>query len=755
MATARNRPTTSRWAQAAASTSRASRPGLAALPTLGAFQPASGTQPDAFIAKFVPNGASLTLAFSSYLGGNDQENNAGLGYTGDIAVDGAGTAHLTGSTRSPDFPVTPDAHDPTFGANNQSDAYYARVSSTGALLYATYLGGTGTDVGSGIALGPGGVTWISGYTSSDEVTEQSPVTTNAYDQNMTGGSDAYVARYTADGALDYFSFLGGNGGEASFYDGAIAVDAAGLVYVATDTSSGLGFLPANGFDTSLAVVSTQAFFVVLDASRAGAAQLRYSSYISGTNGQTWATGVAVTGTGQAYVVGLTSTTTGFPLKNALQATYVGGNRDAFVMKIDTTRTGADSLVYSTYLAGDQADYAFDVAADHLGRAVVVGYTFSTSPQVVSKFPLVNPVTSCPTFVRLTPFVTVLSAEGTAIDFSTCYAASYTFYGVATGAAGEIWAVGSTNDDSTNPPTPGGVPMVNAEQGTYGRDFPGTGGNDDALIVRISPSTDLVMAKSAAPNPVLPGGTLTYTLVVSNAGSEAAGSVVVTDTLPSSLTFTSCTATSGGVCGGSGNVRTISYGTLVSGASSTITLVASVNANVGAGATIPNTASVTSGTSDANPANNSATAQVSTPTLTPSGDADGDGLTNEFETRYGLNPFSGGVGNGPGDDPDADGRSNVQEQQDGTHPRGFVITYLAEGATGVTFDTRLAIANPTGAPALVLTRFQKGDGTTIRDYRIRAADAARDHRRRGRRRSRRRGVLDARRVRRARWSSIAP
>ncbi len=161
--------------------------GVAALPTLGAFQSASGTQPDAFIAKFVPNGTSLTLAFSSYLGGNDQENNAGFGYTGDIAVDAAGTAHLTGSTRSSDFPVTLDAHDPTFGANNQSDAYYARVSSTGALLYATYLGGTGTDVGSGIALGPGGVTWVFGYTSSDEVTEQSPVTANAYDQQHDRG----------------------------------------------------------------------------------------------------------------------------------------------------------------------------------------------------------------------------------------------------------------------------------------------------------------------------------------------------------------------------------------------------------------------------------------------------------------------------------------------------------------------------------------------------------------------------------------
>ena len=107
----------------------------------------------------------------------------------------------------------------------------------------------------------------------------------------------------------------------------------------------------------------------------------------------------------------------------------------------------------------------------------------------------------------------------------------------------------------------------------------------------------------------------------------------------------------------------------------------------------------------------------TPTLPPGGDADTDGLTNDFETKYGLNPSSGLGVDGPSGDPDGDGRTNLQEQQDGTHPRGFVITYLAEGATGVTFDTRLAVANPTASPALVLTRFQKGDGTTIRDYRV--------------------------------------
>ena len=385
--------------------------------------------------------------------------------------------------------------------------------------------------------------------------------------------------------------------------------------------------------------------------------------------------------------------------------------------MDTTLTGADSLLYSTYLAGDQADYAYDVAVDHLGRAVVVGYTNSTSPQVVTPFPLVNPVASCPTFVRLTPFVTVIAPTGSAVDFSTCYGSSQAFFGVATSATGDIWAVGSTNDISTNPPAATGVPMVNPEQGTYGRGLAGSGGDMDALIVGISPATDLSITKAGVPNPVLPGNPLTYTLTVTNNGPEAATSVVVADTLPASLTFISCNASGGGVCGGSGNAVSVGYPSLAVGASSVITIVATVNINVGAATAITNTATVASTTKESNPANNSATAQVSTPTLDPTGDADGDGLTNDFETRYGLNPFAGGAGSGPNDDPDADGRTNVQEQQDGTHPRGFVITFLAEGATGAFFDTRIAIANPSTSPALVLTRFQKGDGTTIRDYRV--------------------------------------
>ena len=144
----------------------------------------------------------------------------------------------------------------------------------------------------------------------------------------------------------------------------------------------------------------------------------------------------------------------------------------------------------------------------------------------------------------------------------------------------------------------------------------------------------------------------------------------------------------------------------------MTITATVTA--GMGATLVNTAAVTSSTYDAVLANNTATATSHTPGVNPS-DTDNDALPNDWETRYGLDPNSGAGVNGAGGDPDGDGRTNFQELHGGSHPRGFVITYLAEGATGTFFDTRLAIANPTGTPARVLARFQKGDGTVVPDY----------------------------------------
>ncbi len=131
------------------------------------------------------------------------------------------------------------------------------------------------------------------------------------------------------------------------------------------------------------------------------------------------------------------------------------------------------------------------------------------------------------------------------------------------------------------------------------------------------TADLVITKSDSPDPVITGSDVTYTISVANKGATIAESILVTDALPGTVTFVSCSATEGGVCGGSGNDRTIAFPAVAPGASAIITLLASVNS--ADGMTITNTATVASRTSDPNLVNNSATAttivQAPPPTIT--------------------------------------------------------------------------------------------------------------------------------------------
>jgi hypothetical protein len=312
---------------------------------------------DAFVAKV--NAAGSALVYSTYLGGSGNDNGYG------IAVDGSGNAYVTGDTNSTNFPTA----NPLQAANGGGDdAFVAKVNAAGsALVYSTYLGGSGWEFGQGIGVDTFGNAYVTGLTQSTNFP-----TANPLQAAFGGGTDAFVAKVNAAGsALVYSTYLGGSAGDVG--DG-IAMDASGNAYVTGYTFSA-NFPTANPLQAANGG-SSDAFVAKLNA--AGSA-LVYSTYLGGS-GDDEGVGIAVDASGNAYVMGDT-TSTNFPTANPLQAAS-GGGYDAFVAKVNAA---GSALVYSTYLGGLGDDFGLGIAVDASGNAYVTGFTYSTN------FPTANPL----------------------------------------------------------------------------------------------------------------------------------------------------------------------------------------------------------------------------------------------------------------------------------------------------------------------------------------------------------------------------
>ena len=198
-----------------------------------------------------------------------------------------------------------------------------------------------------------------------------------------------------------------------------------------------------------------------------------------------------------------------------------------------------------------------------------------------------------------------TANGTALSGSDYNSASGTLTIPAGNTSGTI-NVGIKGDTTPENDESFSVNLINATN-TVINDGQGTGTiqNDDPS------SADLSINKSAPSGTYRAGDQISYEITVTNNGPSPAQAVVATDNLPSQLSFVSCGATSGGVCGGTGNNRTVTFGTLASGETATITLVAQINAGVGGGIKIANTADVTAATSDPNTRNNTSKFTITT------------------------------------------------------------------------------------------------------------------------------------------------
>lgn len=410
-------------------------------PTVNPVQPAyAGGGGDVFVAKL--NTAGSALVYSTYLGGS------GFDYGSGIAVDSSGNAYITGGTASTNFP-TMNPLQPA-NAGGQGDSFVAKLNPAGsALVYSTYLGGSGLDQGNGIAVDNLGNAYVTGYTNSINFPTMNPL-----QPLYAGGTyDAFVAKLNPAGtAFVYSTYLGGSGTDSAV---GIAADGSGNAYVTGGTSS-TNFPTMNPFQPANAGGSSDAFVAKLNPT--GSA-LVYSTYLGGS-GDDHGSGIAVDSTGNAYLEGATASTN-FPTVNPLQPAN-GGGYDILVAKLNPT---GSALVYSTYLGGNADDYGYGIALDSSGNAYVTGETQSIHfPTVNALQPLYGGETDA--------FVAKLDPSGSALVYSTYL-----------GGEDEDYGTGIAVDDSGNAYVMGGTespdfPTMNPLQPAYG-------GNGDAFVAKIA------------------------------------------------------------------------------------------------------------------------------------------------------------------------------------------------------------------------------------------------------------------------------
>ena len=397
------------------------------------------------------------LVYSTYLGGS------GVDYGQGIAVDSSGSAYITGTTSSNSFPTTSPIQGTNAGSN---DAFVTKLNPSGsALVYSTYLGGSGVDYGQGIAVDSSGSAYITGDTNSTNFPTANPIQ-GAY---AGGYSDAFVTKLNPSGsALVYSTYLGGSDID---YGRGIAVDSSGSAYITGGTFS-TNFPTANPIQGAHAGGYDDAFVTKLNPS--GSA-LVYSTYLGGSK-RDFSGGIAVDSSGSAYITGGTDSTD-FPTANPFQE-YNGS--DAFVTKLNPS---GSALVYSTYLGGGSPwshpnDYGSGIAVDSSGSAYITGWTRSDD------FPTVNPIQDTCRGCGLdsySAFVTKLNPSGSTLVYSTYLGGSGHDggNGIAVDSSGSAYITGGTS--STDFPT------ANPFQGSYAGGG-GLGVFGDAFVTKIFSET---------------------------------------------------------------------------------------------------------------------------------------------------------------------------------------------------------------------------------------------------------------------------
>lgn len=358
----------------------------------------------------------VVLNYATIVDGNI--NTLGTG----IVLDASGRAYVTGTTENTSFP-TVGPFDPDL--DGAKDVFVFRISAAGdSLEYSTYLGSTSTDEGHAIAVDSSNCAYVTGVTDGTDFP-----TVSAYWATSQVGSDAFVTKFSDTGdSLIYSTYLGSDGND---WGRGIAVDSSGYAYV-TGRTDGTNF-PTTPVNRYAAPNPTANEAFVTKFSPTGTT-LSYSTTI-GYGSDIEIYGLAADNNGNAYVVGYNASST-FTLKNEYSG--FSGFRDIIAFKIDTTQSGEDSLIYSTYIGGSLEDVAKAIDIDGSGNAYITGSTTS------SDFPVLNAYQGAKIGGR-DAFILKLSSSGNSLGYSTYLGGSITQQGegIVVDSSGNAYVTGYT------------------------------------------------------------------------------------------------------------------------------------------------------------------------------------------------------------------------------------------------------------------------------------------------------------------------
>ncbi|MDG6223949.1 MAG: PKD domain-containing protein [Candidatus Thermoplasmatota archaeon] len=365
--------------------------------TSGAYQTSrAGTNYEAFVTKFNSGGSSLL--YSTFLGGwgSDYGYGVAVNSSGEFAVAG-----YTSYSSSGEFPTTSGAYQAS-RAGTSMDAFVTAFSSSGSVIYSTFLGGWGSDYGRAIDFDADGRVVVGGY-SSYSSSGEFPTTSGAYQTSRSGTSmDAFVTKFSYHGSYLVFStFLGGSGSEYVDQNSLMVGDNDNIYFAGRTVSS--DFPTVNAYQGSIAYSSYYDCFLVNLTS--DGSTLSYSTYFGGGY-YDYAYGLAVDKYNNAYVTGYTrysstySTTYGeFPTTSgAYQTSRAGDSYEAFLFKYGENFTDDTAPVLGTDSSDSSAytgqDFTFQIAVtDNVGVTKLhVEYWFGTGSHTNDSIPLLEPYT---------------------------------------------------------------------------------------------------------------------------------------------------------------------------------------------------------------------------------------------------------------------------------------------------------------------------------------------------------------------------